>query len=186
VEPFERGDRRSPRFHSEAPPVADNRPTMTPTRRTMKLGEALTLRADVQNRIQQLRGRLQASALAQEGENPPEDPAGLLREFAELADQLEELVLRINRTNIQTRLADGRSLTEALARRDSLALRHGVVREVADTAGERQQRYGRAEIRTLPTVEVATLRHQTDELARERRELDALIQETNWLTELVE
>jgi hypothetical protein len=44
----------------------------------VKLGEALTLRADVQKRIAQLGGRLQASAVVQEGDKPPKDPARLL------------------------------------------------------------------------------------------------------------
>ena len=57
---------------------------------------------------------------------------------------------------------------------------------MADVAGERQQRYGRAEIRILPTVDVGALRRQADELARERRELDTAIQETNWTTELAD
>ncbi len=152
----------------------------------MKLGEALTLRADLQTRIEQLRGRMMASALVQEGEKPPEDPDALLSEFADLADRLEELVRRINRTNIVTREASGQTLTVALARRDSLALRHSVLRQVADAAAERQQRYSRAEIRMLPAVDVTELRRQADELARERRELDASIQETNWLTGLID
>jgi hypothetical protein len=152
----------------------------------MKLGEALTLRSQIQTRIEQLRGRLTASALVQEGERPPEDPAELLAEFDELATELERLVTRINHTNLATRLADGTTLTDSLARRDALALRQTVVHEVAGVAGTRQQRYARAEIRTLPTVDVAALRRQADDLARERRELDVTIQETNWSTELLE
>jgi hypothetical protein len=152
----------------------------------MKLGEALTLRSQLQTRIQQLRGRLQASALVQEGEQPPEDPASLLAEFDDLASQLERLVTRINHTNLATQLPDGTTLTDALARRDALTLRQTVIRQVADVAGERQQRYGRAEIRILPTVDVSALRRQADDLARERRELDGTIQETNWSTDLLE
>jgi hypothetical protein len=152
----------------------------------MKLGEALTLRSQIQTRIEQLRGRLTASALVQEGEQPPEDPADLLAEFDDLATELERLVTRINHTNIATRLSDGTTLTDGLARRDALAVRQSVIRQVADVAGARQQRYGRAEIRTLSTVDVAALRRQADDLARERRELDAKIQETNWSTDLLE
>ena len=48
------------------------------------------------------------------------------------------------------------------------------------------RRYGKAEIRILPTVDVGDLRRRGDELARERRELDTVIQETNWTTELIE
>jgi hypothetical protein len=152
----------------------------------MKLGEALTLRSQLLARIGQARERLKASALVQEGETPPEDPAALLREFDGMASELEHLITQINKTNLSTKLPTGETLTDALARRDILALRQGVLRQVADVAGERQQRYGRAEIRILATVDVGELRRQADDLARERRELDVAIQETNWLTELVD
>jgi hypothetical protein len=152
----------------------------------MKLGEALVLRSDVLTRIERLRGRLKAAAIVQEGERPSEDPALLLEELTQLADELERLIVRINRTNLSTQLPDGRTLTDALARRDILTLRQSVLRQVADAAGERQQRYGRAEIRILSTVDVGVLRTQADALARERRELDTAIQETNWQTELTE
>lgn len=94
----------------------------------MKLGEALTLRSQLQTRIERLRGRLKASALVQEGEQPPEDPASLLAEFDDLATELERLVTRINHTNLATRLPDGTTLTDALARRDALTLRQTVIR----------------------------------------------------------
>jgi len=152
----------------------------------MKLGEALTLRSQLLGRIAQIRERLTASALVQEGEKPPEDPKELLSEFEAMAAELEGLIAQINRTNLATRLPTGETLTDALARRDILALRQAVLRQVATTAGERQQRYGKAEIRILPTVDVGDLRRRGDELARERRELDTVIQETNWTTELIE
>src|SRR5262245_4750628 len=153
---------------------------------TMKLGEALALRSDLQTRIERLRGRLTAAALVQEGEKPTEDPQALLAELMRLADQLEELIVRVNRTNLSTTLPDGRTLTDGLARRDILALRQTALRQVADAAADRQRRYGLSEIRILATVDVGALRAQADDLARERRELDAAIQETNWQTELVE
>jgi hypothetical protein len=133
-----------------------------------------------------MRERLKASALVQEGESPPEDPTALLAEFESMAGELESLIARINRTNLATQLPSGGTLTDALARRDILALRQTLLRQVADAAGERQQRYGLAEIRILPTVDVGELRRRADELARERRELDTAIQETNWTTELEE
>jgi hypothetical protein len=152
----------------------------------MKLGEALTLRSQLLARIGQVRERLKASALVQEGETPPEDPTALLAEFDSMAGDLQRLIANINRTNIATQLSTGETLTEALARRDILGLRQAVLRQVADVAGERQQRYGRAEIRILPTVDVGSLRQRADEYAQERRELDTLVQETNWTTELQE
>src|SRR5918997_3631386 len=152
----------------------------------MKLAEALTRRADVQRRIEQMRGRLRAGALVQEGEEPPERPDELLVEVEELLRELEGLILRINRTNLGATLADETVITEALARRDVLALRHSLLGTLVQTASERVPRFGRSEIRILSTVEVAPLRHRMDDVAKERRESDTAIQEANWTTELME
>jgi hypothetical protein len=152
----------------------------------MKLAEALVLRADVQKRIAQLRERLRQSALVQEGEQPPENPEQLLSDLDQLLNQLGDLIARINRTNMQTRLSEDEILTDALARRDVLSMRYGVIGGLADTAANRIERYGRSEIRKIATVDVAALRRQLDEIARQRRELDTAIQAMNWATDLVE
>jgi hypothetical protein len=150
----------------------------------VKLGEALTLRSQLQKRFVQLRDRLADSVFAQEGEAPPEDPAVLLAEVEQVAAQLEDLVARINKTNLATTIADGRTVTDALARRDHLTILHAVFQKVASAASESQVRYGKAEIKMIRTVDVAEFRRRADALAQERRELDAQIQETNWQTDL--
>ena len=152
----------------------------------MKLAEALANRADVQRRLEQMRGRLSRSALVQENERPPEDPEELLREMERLLAELEGYVERVNRTNLAATLPDGTTLTAALARRDVLGLRYGLLNGLVGAASERVSRYGRAEIRLLPTVDVAPLRRRMDEAAKERRELDVAIQSVNWTTELEE
>jgi hypothetical protein len=151
----------------------------------MKVGEALTLRSQLQTRFQLLRERLKASATVQEGESPPEDPAALLQELESVAAELEMLIARVNKTNLATTLPDGRTLTDALARRDHLGLLQSALHQVAETASAAQARYGRAELRIIRTVDVGALRLRADELAKERRELDASIQEANWQTELI-
>ena len=45
------------------------------TDETMRLGEALTVRADLQQRLGELRARLLAVAKVQEGETPAEQPS---------------------------------------------------------------------------------------------------------------
>lgn len=152
----------------------------------MKLAEALALRADVQKRLAHMRIRLNQSALVQEGEQPPEQPTELLAQLEQMLAQLCELMSRINRTNLQASLPDGRTLTDALAQRDILSLHHSIISGLADTASNRIERSGRSEIRKLAIVDVAALRHQVDELARQRRELDMMIQATNWATDLLE
>ena len=152
----------------------------------MKLAEALALRADVQKRLEQMRERLRMSALVQEGDQPPEDPQALLAELERMLADLTRLVARINRTNLATQLADGTSLTDALARRDTLALHQSILKSVVDAASARIDRYTRSEIRRMATVDVAALRRQMDEMAQQRRELDTTIQAANWTTELIE
>ncbi len=152
----------------------------------MKLAEALVLRADLQKRLNQLRARLTQSAVVQEGEQPPENPQELLAELDQMLTQLQNLIVRINRTNLQATLSDGTTLTDALAQRDTLALHHSIISGLADAASNRVERYGRSEIRKLSTVDVASLRRQMDELARQRRELDMTIQAANWATDVLE
>jgi hypothetical protein len=152
----------------------------------MKLAEALALRADTQKRIEQMRERLRQSALVQEGEQPPEDPRALLAEVERLIAELAALIARINRTNLATRLADGTTLTDALARRDTLILHYSLMSSAAEAAAKRLERYSRSEIRLVAVVPVSELRGKMDDLARQRRELDLLIQAANWATDLAE
>jgi hypothetical protein len=152
----------------------------------MKLAEALVLRADLQKRVQLLRTRLVESAKVQEGESPAEDPQVLFRELDQSLAQLATLITHINRLNLQTLLPDGSTLTNALARRDMIALRQSVLLSVIEAASTKQERYSRSEIRYKATVSVAQLRQEYDDLARQRRELDIQIQSTNWTTEFSE
>ena len=152
----------------------------------MKLAEALVLRADTKKRIEQMRSRLRLSAMVQEGEEPPEDMGELLAELGRLLEQMTDLVQRINRTNLQATLADGKTLTTALAERDTLSLYHSVLETVATAATPTFDRAARMEIKKVATIKVADVRRQLDELARQRRELDTLIQSANWTIDLID
>lgn len=152
----------------------------------MKLAEALIVRGDTQKRLAQLQDRLKRSAWVQEGETPHEDPAKLRQQVVALIKQLQDLIYQINQANMTTRLGSGMTLTEALALRDALTLHQNILRSVADAASERVDRIGRAEIRRVPTIDVAQLRDEIDQLAKQRREIDTAIQAANWETDLPE
>ena len=151
----------------------------------MKLAEALAERSDAQKRIEQLKARMIRNAKVQEGEAPAEDPQALLTEYEAIAGRLVELIRRINLTNASATVA-GRSLTQALAERDVLKLRQATHRDLASAATVTQSVATRSEVKFKPTVSVAAVQKQADALARELRELDARIQEANWLIELAE
>ena len=100
--------------------------------------------------------------------------------------QLATLITHINRINLQTVLPDGSTLTNAITRREMLALRQSVLTSVIEAASIKSERYRRTEIRYEATVPVAQLHQEYDDLARQRRELDTHIQSTNWITEYSE
>lgn len=150
----------------------------------MLLAEALNERADAQRRLLDLRDRIRANARVQEGEQPAEDPQVLLDQAIDVSERIRVLVVAVNVTNTATRLPDGTTVTAALARRDALGRRIRVVTEAAKRAGDNVARWGRAEIREVAVLDVATLRAEADRLAAERIALDAELQRINWTTEL--
>ncbi|WP_062208374.1 DIP1984 family protein [Streptomyces sp. NBRC 109706] len=156
----------------------------------MKLAEALAERAEATRRVEQLRARIVSSARYQEGETPAEDAAQLLAETGEVLDQLETWIRRINLTNAAVEMGQDGTLTDALARRDTLRLRHSVITDAADAAaGAGERSYGRqlrSELMMLSALPVAELRGQADALAREIRELDVRIQRVNWEADLLD
>lgn len=152
----------------------------------MKLAEALMQRADVTTRLAQLKQRALRNARHQEGEQTAENPAELLAEYDRLAGELEVLIRRINITNLATEIEPGVTVTDGLARRDVLRLRHRMVVELADSASQQLDRFTRTELRTVAAVDVRELRRRADELARLNRELDTRIQQINWTVELNE
>jgi hypothetical protein len=104
-------------------------------------------------------------------------------------DELEDLIRRINRTNAATVIGAEGTITDALARRDVLRASHSVVTAAADAAAGRNQGMGRrlrSELKMLTALPVAQLRSQADDLARQMRELDVRIQQSNWQFDLLE
>lgn len=157
----------------------------------MKLAEALATRADLQRRIEQLRTRITANARFQEGEEPAENAVDLLAEAEHALQQLRALIARINASNAQIDLGADGTMTDALAARDVLRLRHSLLTDAAaaasGTAGVSMgMRQMRSELRQFAALPVADLRAQADDVARELRELDSRIQQANWLHDLKE
>ena len=123
------------------------------------------------------------NATVQEGEKTAEDPAELMKELDGCIEHLEELIVRINLTNCETK-AGGKSLTELIARRDCLTLKIGAYRSLLDQASSITQRMSMNEIKILRAVDVKAIQKQTDELSKELRQIDSAIQQANWQTEL--
>lgn len=152
----------------------------------MKLAEALSIRADRHKRMLQLTERVKTNALIQEGDSPSEKVDDLLAEFRQIADEFEDLVCKINQTNLTVQISDGRTLTVAIARRDTLKFHINIWRQAAEAAAVKQIRGTKSEIKLVSVINVKEARDNADRFSKELRELDVKIQESNWTNDLLD
>ena len=152
----------------------------------MKLAEALSLRAQLNNKISQLRSRLNDCIKIQEGDTPSESPEDVLKELDHTLSEFRRLVYLINMTNAKTVTEDGRNITSLLAERDALGLRVSTLYDAIKTMTEKESRYSRTEIKYVRTMDVAELRKLHDKNASELRKLDLEIQGLGFTTELTD
>lgn len=101
----------------------------------------MSIRADLQKKVAQLKERIKESAKVQEGDEPCDNLEELYKELDEAVVQLEDLIYRINITNVQI-VQDGESLTRLIANRDVLSMRVKALKEVVNyvAANDKSQR----------------------------------------------
>lgn len=146
----------------------------------MKLAEALLLRSDLQKKITQIATRIRPYMIVRNGVEPQEDPKKLLAQLRNANQELEHIIVRINKTNMETYLQDGRSLMEGLAERDALKNIISQLRQIRQAAQISSQSYN--DLRA--TIKISDLQSEIDQMGRAFREIDTQIQGINWTTEL--
>jgi uncharacterized coiled-coil DUF342 family protein len=150
----------------------------------MKLATALSERASLQVRLNELQIRLNANAKVQEGDVPAENPVELIAEKDRILDELENLVTRINLTNSKTE-CDGVTITELISKRDRMKKDVNIMRSFLNNASSKIDRYSKTEILIKSTVDIAEYQKKLDVTSKELRQIDEKIQELNWTTELI-
>ncbi len=83
----------------------------------MKLAEALSKRAQLTEKVSQLKIRLNDCIKVQEGDTPPELPDEVITDLDRTLEELRSLIYRINVTNTLTEV-DGLTIPSLLAPRD--------------------------------------------------------------------
>ena len=151
----------------------------------MKLAEALQERADLNRKISDLRNRLENVVLVQEGEEPVEDPKWLLIELDTALFRLEYLMAAINHSN-DSIMAGELTLTQLIAKKDALNIRLSTYKDLVREAGMNTSRVRGTEIRVKAVVKASELQKEVDRMSKEIRQLDNLLQETNWTKDLIE
>lgn len=146
----------------------------------MKLAEALLLRADLMKKIEHLQNRIIPVLIVSDNKIPQEDPVKLMAQLRNTIQELESLVIRINRTNNATIVEVEGVLMEALAKRDSLKLLSEKLRNIRFAAQINNS--GDKNLKT--TIDIKNLQIEMDQTGRAFREIDSKIQGMNWLTDL--
>lgn len=148
----------------------------------MKLAEALLPRADLLKKIEHLQNRIRPVLIVPDNKQPQEDPDKLLSQLRKAIQDLEALVVRINKTNNATKVPGEGYLMEALAKMDSLKMLSEKLRTIRYSA----QINNSGETNLKTTIDIKKLQAEMDQTGRAFREIDSKIQETNWLTVLTD
>lgn len=148
----------------------------------MKLAEGLLLRADLMKKIEHLQNRIMPVLIVSDDRVPQEDPDKLLAQLRKTIQDLEILIIRINKTNNVTIVEGEGLLMEALAKRDSLKLLSEKLRNIRRSA----QIFNTGDSNLKTTINIEKLQIEIDQAGRAFREIDSKVQEINWLTFLVD
>lgn len=148
----------------------------------MKLAEGLLLRADLMKKVEQLQTRIRPVLIVSDDNLPQEDPTKLLAQLRNAIQELQGIIVRINKTNNETVIEGEGLLMEALARRDALKMLMGKLRNIRQAAQVSNHGYTRLKA----TVDIKNLQIEIDQTGRAFRQIDSKIQGVNWLTELKE
>ena len=138
----------------------------------MKLAEALSIRADLKNRIAKLKSRLKRSAKVKGNNLPYEDRHELFKELDECLSQFEEIDYQI-------------------ARKDVLELRRSVIRAQLNYVVENDP-HGKKKLKDVRAEDMDELRKATGKYFKQIRNvnvklsnLDMKLQSINWSVDLI-
>lgn len=150
----------------------------------MKLAEALLLRTEYQQKVESLQRRILSNIKIQEGENPTENPDELLKEILLVNEQLADIIVRINKTNNNACISNGKTIAEALVERDMIMKKRSILSSIVDEANQKDYRLSHSEVKMHVSVDIAEIQKMIDKLSKQYRQLDTEIQSVNWTTDI--
>lgn len=141
---------------------------------------------DQQKKIISLKQRINANVLVQDGDKPSEDPNELLKQVFALIQEFQKLSYAIHETNALTKLNDGRSLLALLTLRDEFVEQHKTLTAAISNTSRESDRYSTREIKWHKVIPVSSLQKQADDISLKLRDLNVVIQSSNWKIDLID
>jgi len=154
----------------------------------MNILEALTLKKDLKERIEDLESRLTNSVTVLKGRKPIEDPQSLMTQLEDSSKQLNDICCRIKMANAMAKNDKGLTLVELVVKRSIEEKKMEILRRVF-----REALYGDGEVYYCDrkpnfeydvTIDVNLLKKQIDEKETILRELTSEIQKLDLSTEI--
>ena len=154
----------------------------------MNLLEALTLKKDLKERIENLESRLTNSVTVLKGREPIEDPQSLMTQLEDSSKQLNDICCRIKMANAMAKNDKGLTLVELVVKRSieekHLEILRRVFREALYGDGEVYYCDRKPNFEYDVTIDVNLLKKQIDEKETILRELTSEIQKLDLSTEI--
>ena len=122
----------------------------------------------------------------QDGDQPSEDPNELLKQVFSLIQEFQKLSYAIHETNALTKLNDGRSLLALLTLRDEFVEQHKTLTAAISNTSRESDRYSTREIKWHKVIPVSSLQKQADDISLKLRDLNVVIQSSNWKIDLID
>jgi hypothetical protein len=143
----------------------------------MKVAQALNLKKKLDKDAAALTALIQSIAVQTVGSPKPEkEPGELVDALLKASEEKAELVIKIQASNLKTQLPNGMTVADAIVRRNAIhATREHMVQLLEVRMYHREQ---------VVTLDLSKVRRICDDLSRRWRELDDLIQQSNWNTDI--
>ena len=154
----------------------------------MNILEALTLKKDLKERIEDLESRLTNSVTVLKGRKPIEDPQSLMTQLEDSSKQLNDICCRIKMANAMAKNDKGLTLVELVEKRvieeNLLKILRRVFREAIYGDGTVYYYDRKPNFEYEVTMGVNLLKKQIDEKETILRELTSEIQKLDLSTEI--
>ena len=154
----------------------------------MNILEALTLKKDLKERIEDLESRLTNSVTVLKGRKPIEDPQSLMTQLEDSSKQLNDICCRIKMANAMAKNDKGLTLVELVVKRSieekNLEILRRVFREAIYGDGTVYYYDRKPNFEYEVTMDVNLLKKQIDEKETILRELTSEIQKLDLSTEI--